>query len=110
MDEGMFQLGMIFPDQLGRIMEAYNGIHHHYRHGLDRDGPDAYHLSRELEKLARKLRRSHFHMPWLSQLGMFADQLKYMGRDMQIGRRRRRYYPMPKERYMPWLINQGYYN
>ena len=56
-------------------------------------------LAREVQKLAKYLRRMHHFYPWMPQLGTLSDQLKYMGRDVQIGPQRLRYHTMPKQRY-----------
>ncbi|KAF1845620.1 uncharacterized protein K460DRAFT_284583 [Cucurbitaria berberidis CBS 394.84] len=107
LNQGLSELSIIMPDEVGDVLEAFDSIHHHYRWGFDRDGPDSYFLSREVEKLSRFLRRMYRFYPWVPQLGTLSEQLKYMGRDVQTGPRRLRYHTMPKHRYKPWQLLHG---
>lgn len=99
MDEVFQELNLVaFPEFL-QIMQAKEGIHRHYKEGFDRDGWESYHLAREVETLSRHLRSLHRMLPWINQLSSLSDQLKYMGRDLQLGPRRLRYQTIPKMRH-----------
>lgn len=87
----------------------YEGIHEHIVLGYDRDGSESYYLSREAEKLARELMRLSRRSPWGGRgLSEFASGLKYMGREMQVGRRRSRYHTVPRPRYWEGGFGYGY--
>ena len=89
------------PYQHALIMRMYDGIHGHYQMGYDRDGPESYYLSREVEKLSRLLDKLCRRNPWSGRgLGDMAQQLKYMGRGVQMGPRRQRYHVRPKPRFL----------
>jgi hypothetical protein len=88
------------PYRYAHIVRMYEGIHDHYRMGYDRDGTESYYLSREVEKLSKLLNKLYRRNPWGSRgLGDLATQLKYMGRDVQIGPRRLKYHVMARPRY-----------
>jgi hypothetical protein len=83
------ELAMWDPYQHAHIMRMYDGIHGHYQMGYDRDGPESYYLSREVEKLSSLLNKLYRRNPWSGRgLGDMAQQLKYMGRVVQMGPRR----------------------
>jgi hypothetical protein len=79
------------PHRHAHIIQLYNDIHGRYRLGYSRDGPEAYHLSHEMEKLSRLLQKSCRRTPWGGHgLDKIASQLRHMGRDPVISPRRRR--------------------
>ena len=78
----------------------HESIHNHLRMGYDRDGPESFYLSREVDKLSRWMQKLYRHGPWGGRgLGDLASQLKHFGRDVQIGPRRRKYHVEPMPRY-----------
>jgi hypothetical protein len=91
------------PDEYDYIRHTYRKIHYHYKRGFDGDGPDSYFLARELEDLSKRFRWM-YRGTGIQQFAALADQLKYMGRDVQVGPRRLRYRTMPKEWYRPWNL------
>lgn len=95
------------PQEVDQVVGAWETIHHHYQFGLDRDGPDSYWLSREMERLSKRLRQMYRVCPWVPQLNMLSDQLRYMGRDVQVGPQRLRYRTMPKHPFDPQLLLPG---
>jgi hypothetical protein len=99
---------MYDPFQHAHIMRMYDGIHGHYQMGYDRDGPESYYLSREVEKLSRLLSKLYRRNPWSGRgLGDMASQLKYMERDVQIGPRRLRYHVRTQPRYLDGRYYRG---
>ncbi|KAF2832061.1 hypothetical protein CC86DRAFT_462444 [Ophiobolus disseminans] len=105
-EEILHELALLDPYRYEHIRQMHDSIHSHYRMGYDRDGPESYYLSREVEKLSRLLQKLHRHTPWGGRgLGDIASQLKHFGRDVQVGRRRGRYgHPRPRYydgRYFP---------
>ena len=105
-DDVLLELSLWDPYRHALIMDMYHGIHGHYMMGYDRDGPESFFLSREVEKLSRALQRCYRKNPWSGRgIGDLASQLKYAGRDLQIGPRRRKYHVRPRPRY--W--NGDYY-
>lgn len=97
-EEGLSSLGALSPWDLKHVVALYENIHDQYRMGWDSDGPDAYYLAREMDKLARRLRRL-YHPVWTPQLARLASELKQMARDIQIGRRRLRFASYPEQRH-----------
>jgi hypothetical protein len=92
------------PDAYFAIWEAQNSIHYHFMLGLDSDGSDSYLLARELDFLSWTLKEvfdlsKTLHVPGVGGLATLADQMKYLGRDVQTGPRRLRYRTMPKHRF-----------
>lgn len=72
----------------------YDGIHNYYMLGYDREGPESYYLSKEVEKFLREVQRLSRRSPWVERgLRDFERQLKYLNREVQMGARRRRYGP-----------------
>ncbi|KAF1836809.1 hypothetical protein BDW02DRAFT_208887 [Decorospora gaudefroyi] len=103
LSDQIFTLQMFSPFLANAIFNAFERIHHHYKWGFDSDGPDAYLLAREMEKLA-KILRGTWHNTGIEELGIWADQLQYMRREMQVGPARLRYNVMPRRRYNPRLL------
>ncbi|KAH7391955.1 hypothetical protein BKA66DRAFT_458855 [Pyrenochaeta sp. MPI-SDFR-AT-0127] len=97
--EGLANLSVVIPQQIDDVFRALTGIHHHYKHGLDRDGSDSYMLYRDIEDLSTCLRGMYHVHPWVPQLATLSGQLKYLGRDIQSGPRRLRYHTVPKQGY-----------
>jgi hypothetical protein len=78
----------------------YESIHAHFMMGYDRNGTESFYLSRELEKLSRRMQRLYNRHPWADRrLADLAGHLKYAGRDVQIGARRKRFYKLSAPRY-----------
>jgi hypothetical protein len=97
------------PGAYFAISEAHDTINHHFMHGLDSDGLDSYHLARELDFLSWTLKdvfdlTKAFHVPGVGGLATLADQMKYLGRDVQTGPRRLRHRTMPKHRVHRWKL------
>ncbi|KAF2740564.1 hypothetical protein EJ04DRAFT_214072 [Polyplosphaeria fusca] len=87
------ELAQFEPD-FGGIMDMFQGLHAHYAYGLD---DDPYTLSHELEMLSQwawKVARSHPLELW--PLRQWAEELKMMASEMQIGPRRLPFYTMPQ--------------
>jgi hypothetical protein len=94
------ELSYYNPHQHAHILRLYETIHGHYMLGYDRDGPESYYLSREMEKLSKMLQRACRGNPRSGRgFGDIASQLKYMGRDIIITPRRKRYHTYPRPRY-----------
>ncbi|CCT61105.1 hypothetical protein IAQ61_001661, partial [Plenodomus lingam] len=102
LEQELLQLDQHSPHHVAGISVAYNTIHHHYQHGLDGDGSESFLLSREINKLSKYLNRLHKILYGTncpisaSPLALLSDDLKYMGRDAQVGPRRLRYRTIPK--------------
>jgi hypothetical protein len=94
------ELSLYDPLRHTNILQLYNSIHGQYMTGHDRDGAEAYYLSRELAKLAKILARDYRRNPWSDRgFGDIASRLKYMSSEMLVGPRRRRYHCLPRHRY-----------
>jgi hypothetical protein len=89
---------MIAPPYFDHVLRAYQGIHYHYKRGFGQNGPGSYYISREIERLAKMLRKLYF-ATGMHELASWSDQLKYMGRDIQLGPRRLRWSTVPEHRY-----------
>jgi hypothetical protein len=88
------------PFEHARLQQMYDLIHAHFMMGYDRDGMESFYISREVEKLSRSLERLYNNYPWADhRLADLASHLKYMGRDVQIGPRRKRFHRFPRPRY-----------
>lgn len=99
-DECLLELALWDPYHYDYIRQMHDSIHSHVLMGYDRDGPESFFLSREVEKLSRLLQKMYRHDPWQGRgLGDLARELKLIGRDVQIGPRRRKYHPRPRPRY-----------
>ncbi|EOA81042.1 hypothetical protein ACJQWK_09824 [Exserohilum turcicum] len=103
LDASLADLGQ-FPPIFHPVIQALNNIHYHYKLSLDSDGEEPFFLAREMESLSRYLRKLYQAYPHMIELALWADQLKYMGRDMQIGPRRLRYSPVTKHRHNRRLL------
>ncbi|KAH7560260.1 hypothetical protein BM1_03894 [Bipolaris maydis] len=101
--EGLADLGHLLPPIVHSIFEAFHNIHYHYQLGLDTESEDLYFLAQEIEGLSRHVRKLYRAFPDMIELALWADQLKCLGRDIQIGPRRIRHSPMSRNRY-----NRGY--
>ncbi|KAH7401880.1 hypothetical protein DE146DRAFT_444647 [Phaeosphaeria sp. MPI-PUGE-AT-0046c] len=100
------QLSLYDPVRHADILQMYDNIHGHYMMGYDRDGSEAYYLSRELEKLSKMLHRFYRHNPWAQRgFGDIASQLRCMGTEMLVGPRRRKHHQIGRPRY----YEGGYY-
>jgi hypothetical protein len=94
------ELSYYNPHQHANILQLYETIHRHYMLGYDRDGPESYYVSREMEKLSKMLQRACRRNPWSERgFGNIASQLRYMGQDIMIAPRRRNYHTFPRPRY-----------
>jgi hypothetical protein len=94
------ELSYYNPHQYAHILQLYEIIHGHYRLGYGRDGPESYYLSREVEKLSKLLQRACRGSPRRGRgFSDIASQLRYMGRDIMIAPRRRKYHTFPRPRY-----------
>ncbi|EUC38598.1 hypothetical protein COCCADRAFT_82433 [Bipolaris zeicola 26-R-13] len=94
---------MASPRIVHSILEAFHNTHYHYQLGLDTESEDPYYLAQEIERLSRYVRKLYRAFPDMIELALWADQLKYLGRDVQIAPRRIRHSPIPKHRH-----NRGY--
>lgn len=101
--EGLADLGHILPPTVHSIPEAFHNIYYHYQLGLDTESEDPYFLAQNIEGLSRYVRKLYRAFLDMIELAMWADQLKYLGRDIQIEPRRIRHNPMPRRRH-----NRGY--
>jgi hypothetical protein len=104
-------LAMWDPHRHAHITQMYHMIHGCYMLGYDRDSSESYYLSREIDKLSKMLQRVYRRNPWSGRgFGDITSQLKYLGRDVQIGPRRRRYHAMPQPRYHDgsYYFDQGW--
>ena len=100
----MLQLqNMLKPALAAYLFDSYHCIHDHYKRGFDHDGPESYVLSREMQRLSSLL-RDLYHETGIHELAIWSDQLKYMGRDIQIGPRRLRYNLRPTHRHNRGLL------
>ena len=97
--ESLAELGHILPPIVHAMFQAFHNIHHHYQLGLHRDGEDTLFLVREIEGLSRYVRRLYRAFPDMDELAVWADQLKYFGRDLQLEPRRLHHNPMPRHRH-----------
>lgn len=94
------ELSLYDPLRHTNIVQLYNSIHGQYQMGYDRDGAEAYYLSRELAKLAKILARDYRRSPWSDRsFGDIASHLKCMSSELMVGPRRRRYHYHPRHRY-----------
>jgi hypothetical protein len=75
---------MIAPPYFDHVLRAYQGIHYHYKRGFGQNGPGSYYISREIERLAKMLRKLYF-ATGMHELASWSDQLKYMGPDVFDG-------------------------
>ncbi|KAI8936068.1 hypothetical protein NX059_007568 [Plenodomus lindquistii] len=110
----LYELMQYSPHHVANIMYAANNIHHHFRYGLDRDGPESFMLARELERLSRYANGMHHRLsdPYgsraTSPLAKLSDDLKHMGRDLQMGPKRLRYRTVPKMRHDRRMLMWGW--
>lgn len=94
------ELSLYDPLRHASILQLYNNIHGQYMMGHDRDGSEAYYLSRELAKLAKMLGRDYRRNPCSGRgFGDLASYLKYMSSEMLVGPRRRKYHCLPRYSY-----------
>ncbi|KAL7774901.1 hypothetical protein CFE70_005816 [Pyrenophora teres f. teres 0-1] len=100
--------GVIDPAELSTILERVQGLHRHYQWGFNSDGPEMYLLARELERISRKLQRM-YHDTGIGQFSVLADQFMYMGRNVQVGPRHRRFRTIPQQRHRPWGFLPPYF-
>jgi hypothetical protein len=105
------ELSYYNPHQHAHILQLYDTIHGHYRLGYDRDSPDSYYLSRELEKLSKALQRAGRRSPWSGRgIDDIGSRLKIMmGPGVRVAPRRRKYHTRPRPRYADGSFYVGDY-
>ncbi|KAH7077124.1 hypothetical protein FB567DRAFT_142882 [Paraphoma chrysanthemicola] len=94
------ELSLWDPYEHARLVQLYENIHHHFMMGYNRDGSESFWLSRDLEKLSRRMQRLYHRHPCADRrVAGLAGHLKHAGRDLQIGRRRKGFHMRPGPRY-----------
>lgn len=102
------QLAFHDPLRHAELLQMYDTIHGHYMMGYNRDGSEAYYLSRELEKLSKMLSGCYRYNPWAERgLGDIASQLRCMGSGLMVGPRRRGYHCIGRPRYRDGTYVRG---
>ncbi|KAH7072840.1 hypothetical protein BKA63DRAFT_52131 [Paraphoma chrysanthemicola] len=94
------ELSLWDPYEHARLVQLYENIHAHFMMGYDRDGAQSFWLSRDLEKLSRRMQRLYHRHPWADRrVAGLAGHLKYAGSDLQINPGRKRFHRRPVPRY-----------